>query len=160
MKAGLLIAVSATLLAAAACSGGQDKNGNAGAANGQSAGSGDAVPPRRPATREQLTRIIDCAVTFDSVATLYRVMGGTKSGADADRLRQSSEQRDAAARQLAIRAVAVGAELGMADVEVRSQISEARERIQRESRVGDFADFAVRQGREADRCVAEMPGLL
>ncbi len=154
------MAVSAMLLAAAACSGGQDKDGNAGASNGQSAGSGDAAPARRPATRQQLTRIIDCAVTFDSVATLYRVMGGTKTGAEADRMRQSSEQRDAAARQLAIRAVAVGAELGIPEVEVRSQLREARERIQRESRVGDFADFAVRMGREADRCVAELPGLL
>ncbi|HYI49386.1 MAG TPA: hypothetical protein VEX35_13070 [Allosphingosinicella sp.] len=160
MKAGLWMAVSATLLAAAACSGGQDKDGNAGASNGQSAGSGRDTSQRGPATRMQLTRIIDCSEAFRSVATLYRVMGGTRTGADADRLRQSSEQRDAAARQLAIRAAAVGAELGIPEIEVRSQIREARERSQREARVGDFADFAVRQGREADRCVAELPGLL
>lgn len=159
MKANILASVAAMTLATAACSDNKGQASNQ-SNNQSSAPAADAAPARRPASAAQFAQATDCAATFESVATLYRVMGETKSGEERDRLTQSSEQRAAAARQMAARAAAIGTELGMAQADVRARLLQARQRLQRESRVGDFGDFAVRMGREADRCVAAMPDLL
>jgi hypothetical protein len=157
MKAIIATISSCILLATAACS---DKNGQASNQSTNQISAAPAAPARPAANAEQFTRATDCAATFESVATLYRVMSDTKSGADRDRMVQSSEQRAAAARQMATRADAIGTELGMAQTEIRARLLQARQRLQQESRVGDFGDFAVRMGREADRCVAAAPELL
>jgi hypothetical protein len=145
------------LLVTAACS---DNKGRASNQSNSQSSAAPAAPARPPASAAQFTQAIDCAATFESVATLYRVLGETKSGAERDRLTQSSDQRGAAARQMATRAAAIGAELGMARADVEARLLQARQRLREESRVGDFGDFAVRMGREADRCVAAMPELL
>jgi hypothetical protein len=159
MKAIILATAATMMLVTAACSDNKGQASNQ-SGNPSSAPAADAAPARRPASAEQFARATDCAATFESVATLYRVMGETKSGAERDRLTQSSEQRGAAARQMATRAAAIGSELGMAPADVRAHLLQARQRLREESRVGDFGDFAVRMGREADRCVAAMPELL
>lgn len=157
MKAIILATASLMVLATAACS---DKGGQASNQSNAQISAAPAAPARPAATAAQFTRATDCAATFESVATLYRVLGETKSGAEGDRLTQSAEQRAAAARQMATRAAAIGAELGMAQADVRARLLEARQRLQQESRAGDFGAFAVRMGREADRCVAAAPELL
>jgi hypothetical protein len=159
MKAIILATVSAMVLATAACSDNKGQASNQSISQSSAPAAG-AAPARRPASAEQFARATDCAATFESVATLFRVMGETKSGEERDRLTQSSEQRGAAARQMAARAAAIGAELGMAQADVRARLLQARQRLREESRVGDFGDFAVRMGREADRCVAALPELL
>jgi hypothetical protein len=159
MKTIILASASAMLLATAACSDNKGQASNQ--SNTQSAAAAAPAAPARPAaSAAQFARATDCAATFESVATLYRVMSETKSGAERDRMTQSSEQRAAAARQMATRAAAIGTELGMAQEDVRARLLQARQRLQQESRVGDFGDFAVRMGREADRCVAAAPELL
>jgi hypothetical protein len=158
MKAIILATASAIVLATAACSGNGGQAANQ--SNAQASAAAPAAPARQAASAGQFTRATDCAATFESVATLYRVLGETKSGAEGDRLAQSAGQRAAAARQMATRAAAIGAELGMTQEDVRARLLQARQRLQQESRVGDFGDFAVRMGREADRCVAAAPELL
>lgn len=159
MKGIILASASAMVLVAAACSDNKGQASNQ--SNTQSSAPAAPAAPARPAaSAEQFSRATDCAATFESVATLYRVMSETKSGEERDRMTQSSEQRAAAARQMATRAAAIGTELGMAQEDVRARLLQARQRLQQESRVGDFGDFAVRMGREADRCVAAAPELL
>jgi hypothetical protein len=158
MKAIILVTASAVALATAACSDNKGQASNQ--SNTQSSAAAPGAPARPAASAEHFTRATDCAATFESVATLYRVMGETKSGEERDRMTQSSEQRAAAARQMATRAAAIGTELGMAQDDVRARLLQARQRLREESRVGDFGDFAVRMGREADRCVAAAPELL
>jgi hypothetical protein len=153
MKTLLPILASSALLAAAGCSGSPSNNQI-------SAPSAPAAPARPAATAAQFTQATDCAATFESVSTLYRVMSETKSGAERDRMTQSAEQRAAAARQMATRAAAIGTALGMAQEEVRARLLQSRQRLREESRTGDFGDFAVRMGRDADRCVAAAPELL
>jgi hypothetical protein len=154
MKARILSAASCIVLAAVACSDNKGQGSNQ--SNTQSA----AAPARPAASPELFTRAVDCAATFESVANLYGVLGESKTGAERDRMTQSAEQRAAAMRQMVARAVAIGTELGMARAEIAVRVREARERLLQESRAGDFGDFAVRMGREADRCVAAMPELL
>lgn len=151
MKLRLLSVASCLLCMTAACS---DKQGQASnQSNNQAASAGGSPLPRNPATAEQLTRAIDCAATFESVATLYRVIGESKSGAERDRMTRSSEDRAGAARIMAASAAEIGSELGMTQADIDARLRAARQRLQQESRAGDFADFAVRMGREADRCV-------
>ena len=157
MKATMLATATAMALATAACS---DNKGQASNQSTNQASAAPATPARPAASAEHFARATDCAATFESVATLYRVMSDTKSGAERDRMTQSAEQRGAAARQMATRAAAIGTELGMPEADVRARLLQARQRLQQESRVGDFGDFAVRMGREADRCVAAAPELL
>ena len=158
MKLRLLSLASCLLCVTVACSDNKGQGSNQ--SNTQSTATGDARPARPAATPEQFTRVVDCAATFESVATLYRVIGDSKTGEERERMARSAEQRAAVMRRLAIRAAAIGAELGMAQAEIAGRVRQARERLQRESRAGDFGEFAVRMGREADRCVAAMPGLL
>lgn len=156
MKLRLAAVASWALCMTAGCSGGGEKEANR--SGNQSAAAG--APARPAASPELFTRAIDCAATFDSVSNLFRVIGGTKTGAERDSLMQVSAQREAAARQMARRAAAIGAELGMAQAEIASRLRQAGDRLLQESRVGDFGEFAGRMGREADRCVAAMPELL
>lgn len=154
MKLRLLSVASCMLCVIAACS------DNKGQGSNQSNAPSAAAPARPAASPETFTRTVDCAATFESVANLYGVLSESKTGADRDRMMQSAEQRAGAMRQMAARAVAIGTELGMARTEIAGRVRQARERLLQESRVGDFGDFAVRMGREADRCVAAMPDLL
>lgn len=156
MKLRLVAVASGALCVTVACSGGGEKESNRPDNHSSAAG----APARAAASPELFTRAIDCAATFDSVSNLFRVIGGTKTGAERDSLMQVSGQRGAAARQMARRAAAIGAELGMARDEIAGRLRQAGDRLLQESRVGDFGDFAGRMGREADRCVAAMPELL
>jgi hypothetical protein len=158
MNLRLLSVAACILCVPMACSDNKGQGSNQ--TNTQSAAAGGAAPTRPAASPELFTRAVDCAATFESVATLYRVIGDSKTGAERERMMQSAEQRAAAMRQMATRAGAIGTELGMARTEIAGRVRQARERLQQESRVGDFGDFAVRMGREADRCVAAMPELL
>jgi hypothetical protein len=155
MTLRLLSVASCLLCMAAACS--DDKGQASNQSNNLAASAGGNPLPRYPATAAQLTRAVDCAATFESVATLYRVIGESKSGAERDRMTRSSEDRAGAARIMAASAAEIGTELGMSQEDVRTRLLQARQRLQQESRTGDFADFAVRMGREADRCVTSMP---
>jgi hypothetical protein len=155
MNLRLLSAASCMLCMTAACS--NDKGQASNQSSNQTATAGENPLPRHPATAEQLTRAIDCAATFESVATLYRVIGESKSGAERDRMTQSSSDRAGAARLMAASAAEMGTELGVTQEDVRARLLQARQRLRQESRTGDFADFAVRMGREADRCVTSLP---
>jgi hypothetical protein len=158
MKLRLLSAASCLLCVIVACSDDKGRGSNQG--NTQSAApanSGAARPPARP---DRFARVVECVARFQSVAALYSVIADSRTGEERRSLMRSAEQRAAAMRQTAARAVAIGTELGMTRAQIADRIRQARERIHQETETGDFSDFAVRMGREADRCAAAMPALV
>jgi hypothetical protein len=158
MKTRMLIAMSCILLAPASCSNNKGKDSNQ--SNNQAASTGNDSVARRPAGAERLTLAVECTAALESVATLFRVMGQRRPGAEGESMLQSSAQRAAMAEEFETRAATIGAELGMSPAGVEARLRQARERLQRESQTGDFTEFAVSRGREADRCVARLPELL
>jgi hypothetical protein len=158
MKLRLLSLASCMLCVIAACS--DDKGPGSNRTDTQSAAPGTGGPARPAARSGQFARVVDCLVRFESVAALYGVIAGSKTGEERRSLMRASEQRVAAMRQMAIRAAALGTELGMTQAEIAGRIRQASGRIHQETETGDFSDFAVRMGREADRCAAAMPELL
>lgn len=158
MKPHISIAMSCILLATISCSDNKGKDSNQ--SNNQAAAAGNASAAGRPAAAERLTLAVDCTAALESVATLYRVLGERRPGADGERMLQSSTERAAMAEEFKTRAGTIGTELGLSQADVDARLSQARARLQRESQAGDFTEFAVRRGREADRCVAAFADLL